>query len=115
MATLIVSDVRPWGGDPVAFPQVGVVHRSGTPAPIDAALCQGADLLGVLDPCAIDRDPVGQLDALFELAELAITWTTLAPVTYSPMPWSWQLQHHDGPTLRYGTSAGPDPGRGEAQ
>ncbi|WP_027348904.1 amidohydrolase family protein [Halotalea alkalilenta] len=53
----------------VAFPQSGVMRRPGTIELLDRALALGADLLGGLDPCAIDRDPKGQLDALFELAE----------------------------------------------
>ncbi|ANF56138.1 amidohydrolase family protein [Halotalea alkalilenta] len=53
----------------VAFPQSGVMRRPGTIELLDRALALGADLLGGLDPCAIDRDPKGQLDVLFELAE----------------------------------------------
>ncbi|WP_082012613.1 amidohydrolase [Belnapia sp. F-4-1] len=53
----------------VAFPQAGVVTAPGTEALLDAALRAGADLLGGLDPCEVDRDPKGQLDILFRLAE----------------------------------------------
>jgi cytosine/creatinine deaminase len=35
---------------------------------MDAALRDGADIVGGIDPCAIDRDPVRCLDALFALA-----------------------------------------------
>lgn len=53
----------------VAFPQSGLVSRPGTLELMDAALSAGADVVGGLDPCAIDRDPKGQLDAVFRLAE----------------------------------------------
>lgn len=53
----------------VAFPQSGLMIRPGTLELLDAALASGADLVGGLDPCGIDRDPKGQLDAIFALAE----------------------------------------------
>ncbi|MDH3667021.1 MAG: amidohydrolase family protein [Paracoccaceae bacterium] len=53
----------------VAFPQSGMMCRSGTLELIEAALASGADVVGGLDPCAIDGDPKGQLDAVFALAE----------------------------------------------
>ena len=53
----------------VAFPQSGLTCRPGTLELMDAALAAGADVVGGLDPCAIDRDPKGQLDAVFGLAE----------------------------------------------
>ncbi|KTT20778.1 amidohydrolase family protein [Pseudacidovorax intermedius] len=53
----------------VAFPQSGLLGRPGTAALLDAALAEGADVLGGLDPCAIDGDPVRALDLLFDLAE----------------------------------------------
>jgi cytosine/adenosine deaminase-related metal-dependent hydrolase len=53
----------------VAFPQSGLMSRPGTLALMDAALANGADVVGGLDPCGIDRDPKGQLDAVFALAE----------------------------------------------
>jgi cytosine deaminase len=52
----------------VAFPQSGVVRCPGVAALMDAALAEGADVIGGIDPCAIDRDPVRQLDVLFGLA-----------------------------------------------
>jgi cytosine deaminase len=52
----------------VAFPQSGLASRPGTDALMDAALRDGADIVGGIDPCAIDRDPVRCLDALFALA-----------------------------------------------
>ena len=53
----------------VAFPQSGLMCRPGTLALMEAALAAGADVVGGLDPCGIDRDPKGQLDAVFALAE----------------------------------------------
>ncbi len=52
----------------VAFPQSGVVCQPGVAALMDAALQDGADVVGGIDPCQIDRDPVRQLDVLFGLA-----------------------------------------------
>lgn len=147
----------------VAFPQDGVVRRPGTLALLGSALEQGADVLGGLDPCAIDRDPVAQLDGLFALAEregcgldlhlhsrgelgafelelvldrtrrlglagrvtiahgfalgdlpvprqqalleacaeLGVSWTTVAPVTVTPLPWALMRAH--GVALGLGT------------
>lgn len=53
----------------VAFPQSGLLIRPGTAELLDQALAQGADVLGGLDPSAIDRDPVKSLDVLFALAD----------------------------------------------
>ena len=53
----------------VAFPQSGLTSRPGTLELMEAALGAGADVVGGLDPCGIDRDPKGQLDAVFALAE----------------------------------------------
>ena len=53
----------------VAFPQSGLMCRPGTLELMEAALADGADVVGGLDPCAIDHDPKGQLDAVFALAE----------------------------------------------
>jgi cytosine deaminase len=53
----------------VAFPQSGMLVRPGTVELMDAALADGADLVGGLDPCMIDRDPKGHLDVIFGLAE----------------------------------------------
>ncbi|QOR69304.1 amidohydrolase family protein [Ruania alkalisoli] len=135
--------------DVVAFPQDGVVRRPGVMELLDRAAAEGADRIGGIDPCTIDRDPVAQLDGLFdiaerrgvgldihlhdggelggfqydlivervrrsglygkvtishgfalgdlaparqadllaELAELGISWTTVAPVGSAPLPW----------------------------
>jgi len=53
----------------VAFPQSGLMIRDGTADLMDEALKLGADLVGGLDPCGVDRDPKGHLDAIFGLAE----------------------------------------------
>ncbi|MFC9894825.1 amidohydrolase family protein [Nocardia sp. NPDC127579] len=53
----------------VAFPQVGILREPGCADLLDAALGAGADLIGGIDPCEIDRDPVGHLDVVFGLAE----------------------------------------------
>ncbi|MGA5543854.1 amidohydrolase family protein [Mycobacterium sp. NPDC051198] len=53
----------------VAFPQSGVVTAPGVPDLLDAALSEGADLIGGLDPAGFDGDVEGQLDVVFGLAE----------------------------------------------
>jgi len=53
----------------VAFPQVGIHLEDGVPDLLDVALRSGADLIGGIDPCEIDRDPVRHLDTVFDLAE----------------------------------------------
>lgn len=53
----------------VAFPQSGMLIRPGTVELLDQALTEGADVIGGLDPSAIDRDPKGHLDTIFALAE----------------------------------------------
>jgi cytosine/adenosine deaminase-related metal-dependent hydrolase len=57
------------GIDIVAFPQSGLLVRPGTLELLEQALRLGAGTVGGLDPCAIDRDPKGHLDAVFGLAE----------------------------------------------
>ena len=52
----------------VAFPQSGVMVAPGVVDLLDQALSAGCAVLGGIDPCGIDRDPKGQLDALFALA-----------------------------------------------
>lgn len=52
----------------VAFPQSGVMVMPGVVELLDEALANGCEVLGGIDPCGIDRDPKGQLDALFALA-----------------------------------------------
>lgn len=53
----------------VAFPQSGLMIRDGTADLMDQALAMGADLVGGLDPCGVDRDPKGHLDTIFALAD----------------------------------------------
>ncbi|WP_291296228.1 amidohydrolase family protein [Elioraea sp.] len=53
----------------VAFPQSGILRRPGTDAVLDQAMAAGADVVGGLDPCGIDRDPVRHLDIVFGLAQ----------------------------------------------
>ncbi|WP_251076450.1 amidohydrolase [Streptomyces benahoarensis] len=53
----------------VAFPQSGVVGSPGVADLLDAALAEGADLIGGLDPAGFDGDVDGQLDVVFRLAE----------------------------------------------
>lgn len=52
----------------VAFPQDGVLRRPGVLELLDRAAAAGADHVGGLDPASIDRDPVGQLDGVLEIA-----------------------------------------------
>ena len=53
----------------VAFPKDGVLRRPGGLDLLDQAAAAGAEHIGGLDPASIDRDPVGQLDGLFAIAE----------------------------------------------
>lgn len=53
----------------VAFPQAGILRERGTADLLEQALLAGADLVGGLDPCAFDRDPVRHLDVVFGLAD----------------------------------------------
>jgi cytosine/adenosine deaminase-related metal-dependent hydrolase len=53
----------------VAFPQSGMLIRPGTVELMDTALRLGAQVVGGLDPAAIDRDPKGHLDVVFGLAD----------------------------------------------
>ncbi len=52
----------------VAFPQSGVITDPGTADLLDAAIREGADLVGGLDPAGIDQDVTGHLDAIFAIA-----------------------------------------------
>ncbi|WP_169581108.1 MULTISPECIES: amidohydrolase family protein [Microbacterium] len=53
----------------VAFPQDGVLRRPGVLDLLRQAAEAGAEYVGGLDPASIDRDPVGQLDAIFAVAD----------------------------------------------
>ncbi|WP_051499285.1 amidohydrolase [Nocardia sp. BMG51109] len=53
----------------VAFPQGGLITRPGTAELLEAALADGVQVVGGLDPAGYDRDPVAHLDVIFGLAE----------------------------------------------
>jgi len=53
----------------VAFPQSGIVTAPGTRELLDAAIRNGADLIGGLDPASFDGDIAGHLDVIFDIAE----------------------------------------------
>jgi cytosine/creatinine deaminase len=53
----------------VAFPQYGVLTNPGTAELLAEALESGIEVIGGIDPAGLDRDPVGQLDVVFGLAE----------------------------------------------
>lgn len=53
----------------VAFPQAGILRSPGTPELLGAALANGADLVGGIDPEGFDGDADGHLDIVFALAE----------------------------------------------
>ena len=55
----------------VAFPQSGILRDPGTAELLAAALHDGADLVGGLDPAGIDEDIEGHLGVVFGLAERA--------------------------------------------
>jgi len=52
----------------VAFPQTGMLIQPGVTELMEEAVKEGADAVGGLDPIGIDRDPKGQLDAIFAIA-----------------------------------------------
>lgn len=52
----------------VAFPQQGLLTAPGTLDLLDAALSDGADLVGGIDPIGLEDDFDGHLDAVFGLA-----------------------------------------------
>lgn len=53
----------------VAFPQAGVVSCPGTADLLDAAAREGVEVVGGIDPSALDGDAKGQLDIVFGIAE----------------------------------------------
>ena len=53
----------------VAFPQTGMLIQPGVTELMEEAVKEGADAIGGLDPIGIDRDPKGQLDAIFAIAD----------------------------------------------
>ncbi|MBD8043886.1 amidohydrolase family protein [Arthrobacter sp. Sa2BUA2] len=53
----------------IAFPQAGLLREGGSAEVLEEALKLGADVVGGIDPCSLDRDPVKHLDIVFGLAE----------------------------------------------
>ena len=53
----------------VAFPQSGLLVRPGTAGLLEAAVQDGADLVGGLDPAGFDHRPVEHLDTIFAIAD----------------------------------------------
>ncbi|NUT72368.1 amidohydrolase family protein [Pseudarthrobacter sp. C4D7] len=53
----------------IAFPQAGLLREPGSTEVLEEALKLGADVVGGIDPCALDRDPVKHLDIVFGLAQ----------------------------------------------
>lgn len=53
----------------VAFPQSGVLIAPGVADLLDAALSEGAELIGGIDPVGIEGDMEGHLNLIFGLAE----------------------------------------------
>ena len=53
----------------VAFPQSGLASMPGTYELMDEALAMGADIVGGIDPCDIDRDPKTAVRMIFDLAD----------------------------------------------
>ncbi|QMU96127.1 amidohydrolase family protein [Microbacterium esteraromaticum] len=53
----------------MTFPQAGILREEGTVEYLEESLRLGADVMGGIDPCQLDRDPVKHLDIVFALAE----------------------------------------------
>lgn len=53
----------------VAFPQTGMLINPGTAELMEAALDEGASVVGGIDPAGIDGDPAGHLDTIFAIAD----------------------------------------------
>lgn len=53
----------------VAFPQAGVMSCPGSADMLDAAVREGANVVGGIDPTTFDGDADGQLDVVFGIAE----------------------------------------------
>ncbi|MFX0538556.1 amidohydrolase family protein [Ornithinimicrobium sp. Y1847] len=53
----------------IAFPQAGLLREEGSAKVLEDAVRAGADVVGGIDPCTLDRDPVRHLDIVFGLAE----------------------------------------------
>jgi len=53
----------------VAFPQAGVISCPGTLPLLEAAVREGAEVVGGIDPSTLDGDAEGQLDGIFGIAD----------------------------------------------
>lgn len=53
----------------IAFPQAGLLREEGSFELLEEAMRSGADVVGGIDPCQLDRDPAEHLDLVFGLAE----------------------------------------------
>ncbi|MDH7798819.1 MULTISPECIES: amidohydrolase family protein [unclassified Beijerinckia] len=53
----------------IAFPQTGFSREQGVLPLLEEALRSGADVMGGIDPCQLERDPVRHLDTVFGLAQ----------------------------------------------
>lgn len=53
----------------VAFPQEGVLRAAGTASALEAAVREGCDAVGGLDPAEFDGDRDSQLDTVFAIAD----------------------------------------------
>ena len=53
----------------VVFPQSGMLKRPGTVELMEEALRLGAEVVGGIDPCTMDKDPKGHIDTVFGLAQ----------------------------------------------
>ncbi|QYX49383.1 amidohydrolase family protein [Pseudomonas tussilaginis] len=53
----------------VAFPQAGVMSCPGTADVLEAAIRDGAEVIGGIDPTTLDGDAEGQLEVVFGIAE----------------------------------------------
>ena len=53
----------------VVFPQSGMLKRPGTVELMEEALRLGAEVVGGIDPCTMDKDPKGHVDTVFALAQ----------------------------------------------
>ena len=53
----------------IAFPQAGLLRAEGSVEVLEEALKNGADVVGGIDPCQLDRDPARHLDIVFGLAQ----------------------------------------------
>ncbi len=69
----VMAACEPWRGwvdvELVAFPQAGIIASPGTADLLDAAIREGAGVVGGLDPSAFDGDADGHLDVVFGTAE----------------------------------------------